>query len=422
MSHSPVAFWRNSDLKKVLIGETISDLGSEIGDLALPLLAATALNASAGQMATLLGAGYVPRIIVGLAASGWIDRMPRRPVLIATNLARFALLCGVALAAWSQLLSVEAMYGVAILLAGLDVMFTSTFAAYLPSLVPRSTLIAANGARAASSAGASVVGPAVAGGLISLVGPAPAIAADAVSFLASVFGLVLVRTKALGADSANGNAHPLQAIVEGWRTLANDRILRALAATAFTANFFYRVIMSVYIIYLTRNLGLSPTAVGIVFGFGGGIGVLIGSSLAAPVARTFGVGRCMVTAHLLFGVLGLPLALTVFLPVYAAPLVFASEFTQLAVNAVYMVNRTSVEQSLSPDAMRGRIQSSRNVAHAVAGVLGIAVGGLLGSRVDVSAAILVGVIGGLTSFAWLLTGPLRDVQRLPGLESATRAE
>src|SRR5947209_10913525 len=69
MSHTPVAFWRNTDLRKVLIGETISDLGSEIGDLALPLLAATALNATANQMATLLGAEYVPRVIVGLAAA-----------------------------------------------------------------------------------------------------------------------------------------------------------------------------------------------------------------------------------------------------------------------------------------------------------------------------------------------------------------
>jgi hypothetical protein len=108
-------------------------------------------------------------------------------------------------------------------------------------------------------------------------------------------------------------------------------------------------------------------------------------------------------------------ALTVHVRPYAAPLVFASEFLQLTVNAVYMVNRTSVEQAVSPDALRGRIQSSRIVAHAVAGVLGLAVGGFLGSSLDASAAILVGVMGGLVSFAWLLPGPLRKLEQLPAV-------
>src|SRR5262249_48058756 len=151
------------------------------------------------------------------------------------------------------------------------------------------------------------------------------------------------------------------------------------------------VIMAVYVLYLTRDLALSPALVGAIFGLGGGVGVLIGSALAAPVARVFGVGRSMIAAHALFGVLGLPLAFTVILPGIAAPLVFASECLQLAVNAIYMINRTSVEQALSPPTLRGRIQVSRTVAHAVAGVLGLVVGGVLGERVSPSAAIVVGV-------------------------------
>jgi hypothetical protein len=63
-------------------------------------------------------------------------------------------------------------------------------------------------------------------------------------------------------------------------------------------------------------------------------------------ARCFGLGWSPIAAHLFFGVLGIPLALTVVLPWLGAPLVFASEFAQLSVNAVYMVNRTSIEQAL----------------------------------------------------------------------------
>ena len=123
----------------------------------------------------------------------------------------------------------------------------------------------------------------------------------------------------------------------------------------------------------------------------------------------------MIVAHLLFGVLGIPLALTVLVRAYAAPLVFATEFLQLAVNAVYMVNRTSVEQAVSPNVLRGRIQSSRNAAHAVAGLLGLAVGGFLGGSFGTTAPILVGVIGGLVSFVWLLPGPLHKLEQLPAV-------
>ena len=110
------------------------------------------------------------------------------------------------------------------------------------------------------------------------------------------------------------------------------------------------MIMSVYVLYLTRDLALSPAAVGAVFGLGGGLGVLLGSATAAFASRTFGLGRTPVGAHLLFGVLGMPLALSTLMPSLGAVLVFVSEFAQLAVNAVYMVNRTSVEQVAAPAA------------------------------------------------------------------------
>jgi MFS family permease len=406
-------FWRNSDLRKILVGELISDFGSQIGDLALPVFATTALDASAGQMAALLSAEYLPRILVGLAAAGWIDRVRRRPVLIATNLVRFALLSVVALAASKQVLSMDLLYVVAMILAGLDVVFTSTFAAYLPTLVPTRMLTAANGARATSSAGASVLGPAIAGALISALGAAAALALDGASFVASVVALARVGATEYQEHDGPRTAPPLKAMLQGWHSLLSEPTLRAFAATAFTANFFYRVIMSIYVLYLLRDLGLSPATVGVIFGFGGGLGVLIGSALAAPVGRAFGVGRSMIAAHLLFGILGVPLALSAVVPGYAAFLVFASEFLQLAVNAVYMVNRTSVEQALSPEALRGRIQSSRNVFHAIAGVLGLAFGGLLATTTTPAVAIMVGVIGGLASFIWLLPSPLRNFHDLP---------
>jgi len=98
-------------------------------------------------------------------------------------------------------------------------------------------------------------------------------------------------------------------------------------------------------------------------------------------------------------------------------LVFASEFLQLTFNAVYMVNRTSVEQALSPPELRGRIQTTRNVFHAIAGILGLTFGGLLGTALSPSAAIVIGVLGGVASFIWLLFNPLRNLHDLSGSSS-----
>jgi predicted MFS family arabinose efflux permease len=409
-SNAPL--WRNPDLLKVLVGEAISDFGSQVGGLALPLLAALTLDATPAQMATLLALEYLPRIVVSLAAGGWIDRIRKRRLLIAANTLRAMLLALLALAAAVGSVRMETLYVVAPIMAGLDALFTASFVAYLPSLVSERSLVSANASRATTSAAADVAGPAAAGALISAFGAAFAIGLDAMSFLASVGGLLAVRAADHPVRMEHHRAHPLHEIVDGWRALLGNPVLRAFAATAFTANFFYRVIMSVYVLYLTRDLALSPATVGAIFGLGGGLGVLLGSATAAFASRTFGLGRTLVGAHLLFGVLGLPLALSTLEPSRGVLLVFVSEFAQLAVNAVYMVNRTSVEQVAVPAAVRGRVQAARTVAHAVAGALGLLVGGIVGERFGPSAAIVLGVVGGLTSFLWLSASPIGALRDL----------
>ena len=405
--------WQDADFLKILAGETISDLGSQVGDLALPLAAALVLNATPGQMAALRAAEYVPRIVVGLAAGVWVDRLRRRPLLIATNIARALLFLGVAATAAVGLLRIELLYVAGVLMAALGVVFGITLQAYLPSLVPARWLVAANSARATSGAATEVIGPGMGGILMQVLGVPAAIALDGVSFLASVAGTTLIRT-AEPAPPPKGERRRLAVeLVEGLHTLIGNPILRAFQATAIMAQFFYSVVMAIYVLYLTRELGLSAATVGLIFGLGGGVGVLIGSAAAASVARLLGLGRTLVLAHLLFGVFGIFLAFTVVWRTHAALLVFASEFAQLGVNAVYMVNRSSVEQAVTAPSLRGRVQASRIAAHAASGTLGILLGGVLGEQFGMNAAILVGVVGGLFSFVWLWRSSIHGLDALP---------
>jgi MFS family permease len=364
-------------------------------------------------MAALGAAEYLPPILVGLVAGAWIDRRPRRPVLIATNLARALLLSLVAIAAATHVLRLEVLYVAGIALGTFEVVFTMAFIAYLPSLVEPAALIVANGARATTSAAADVVGPALAGVLIQVFGTAGAVALDASSFLASVGGLALVREHEELPVPPMRRPRIAHDVVEGWRFLLSEPVLRAFTATAFSANFFYRILMAAYVLYLTRDLALSPALIGVIFGLGGGVGVVLGSASAAAVSLRLGLGRSLVAAHALFGAFGLPLALSVVAPQLGVPLVFASEFAQLSVNAIYMVNRTSVEQAITAPRLRGRVQGGRIVSHAVAGTAGLVVGGVLGEQLGTSVPILIGVLGGLTSFVWLLQSPIPELAQIP---------
>jgi len=413
MSNASPGLWRQSNFVKVLAGETVSDTGSRIGGLALPLAAALTLQATPAQMAALRAAEYLPRVLVGLVAGVWIDRVRRRPVLIVSNLVRAALLVLVAIAAALGLLRVELLLVVGIALAALEMLFSTTLAAYLPTLVPRRLLVQANSARATSDAATEVGGQTAAGVLIQVLGVPLAVGIDGASFLASALGIALVRAPEPTPPPRAERRRLDAELREGMRTLVGQPILRAFLATAVTANFSYSVIMAIYVLYLTQELALSPAAIGIVFGLGGGSGVLLGSAAAARCSQRFGLGRTLVAAHCLFGIFGILLALAVVWPRLAGPLVFSAEFAQLSVNAVYMVNRVSVEQAVTPPRLQGRVQSGHRVAHALSGTLGIVVGGALGEWLGLSAAITIGVCGGLFSFVWLLRSPVRHLSALP---------
>ena len=298
-------------------------------------------------------------------------------------------------------------------MAALGVVFGITLQAYLPSLVCARWLVAANSARATSRAATEVIGQVLAGILIQLLGVAGAVALDGVSFLAPVTGTTLIRTTEPAPPPKGERRRLVVELVEGLHSMTSNPILRAFHATAITAQFFYSVIMAIYVLYLTCELGLSPTGVGLIFGFGGGVGVLVGSAAAAGVARLVGLGRTLVIAHVLFGFFGILLALTAAWRAQAALLVLVSEFAQLSVNAVYMVNRSSVEQAVTPPSLRGRVQASRTVAHAASGRFGILVGGALGEQFGTSAAIVFGVVGGLFSFVWLWRSPIRSLRAFP---------
>src|SRR5689334_5657410 len=136
--------WQHADFTRLWIGQSISLFGDRITRGALPLAAVMALGASAGQLSLLVVAQAAPMLLVGLLAGVWVDRLRRRPLLIATDAARALLLATIPFAALFGALNVWHLLVVAALLATLTIFSEVAGHAFLPSLVPRNMLIEAN--------------------------------------------------------------------------------------------------------------------------------------------------------------------------------------------------------------------------------------------------------------------------------------
>src|SRR5205823_3542795 len=130
-----------------------------------------------------------------------------------------------------------------------------------------------------------------------------------------------------------------------------------LAAASATTTFFGRMFMAVYILYMTRDLGLGAMGVGLVLATGG-IGSLVGSVLATPANRWLGIGPTLIASQLVFGLSGLLVPLALLVPRIALEMIVASEFLQWMAIVVYYIDNVSVRQASTPDRLYGRVNAT----------------------------------------------------------------
>src|SRR5919204_6968169 len=190
----PGGLWRHREFVKLWTGQTISRLGSEISQLAIPLAAALVLHASPAQMGLLGAFEFAPFLLLSLFAGVWVDRVHRRPVLIVADVGRAIFLGSIPVAAILGVLRIEQLYVVGLLTGVLTVFFDVAYQAYLPVLVSREHLVEGNSKLEVSRSVAQIAGPGLAGGLVQAITAPMAILLDAVSFLVSALSLGLIRT------------------------------------------------------------------------------------------------------------------------------------------------------------------------------------------------------------------------------------
>ena len=395
---------RNGDFARFWAAESISVVGSQITAVAMPLLAALSLGASPLSVGVLAAAAGAPHLILGLFAGAWVDRLQRRPIMIATDLGRAVLLATIPLAACLGALRIELLIAVAFLDGALKVFFDIAYLAYVPTLVPRSQLVEANSKLEATASGAQVIGPALGGALVRLLGAPLAMLIDAMTFLASALFLFGIRAQEPTPAPTQGSSL-LREVADGLGVVWRNGVLRALAVASAVTNFGAFLFLAVYVLYLTRTLGLGPGAVGLVFAFGG-VGALLGSLLAGRIRARWGIGATLVSSLALFGVFGLTIPLAVVFPRYALPLILFAEFMQWVVVVIFDINAMSLRQAITPDRLLGRVNGTMRFVVWGIRPVGSLIGGYLGGRLGLPATLAVGGLAMLVSFVPLLFSPI----------------
>jgi MFS family permease len=414
------SLWRHREFLKFWAGSAISDVGSQVTALAVPLIAALTLQATPWQMGLLSAAGSAPILLVGLFAGVWVDRVRRRPLMIATDLGRAALLLIVPLAALAGALRIEILYAVLLLTGALTVLFDVANMSLLPSLVVTpDRIVEGNTKLQSTAAAAQVVGPGVGGVLVSLMTAPFALLVDALSFLLSAAFIARARVPEVTPDTRGAGV--VGEITEGVRVVIDDRVLRALAGASATTILFGRAFMAVYVLYMTRVLGWSAVGVGLVFATGG-VGSFAGSIVAQPLARRFGPGPTMIGAQVAFGLIGMMVPLAVLVPSWALPMIVVSEFGQWMAILVYWVVAISVRQAITPDRVLGRVSATMRFLAGVATTIGALIGGALGGLIGIPLTLVVASFGMLLGFLWLLLSPVRGLVAMPATNRLDRRD
>ena len=400
--------WRDPAYRRLWGSVGVSLLGSEITVIALPLTAVAVLHASAGQVALLAAAGTAPFLLLGLPAGAWVDRWPRRRLMVVCDWLRGALLATVPLAWALGVLTLPHLFAVTFAAGVFGVFFDVAALSVLPALVPRDRLASANGGLEASRAVSQTSGPAVGGVLVQVATAPLALLADAVSFVVSA---VLLRgLPPLVTPGSAGPRPPLaRQIREGLQFCLRSPLIRPVMLGGAWLNFWGHALMAVFIPYAVRALHLSPAVIGLVLA-ASNLGYLLGSVLASRLNARIGVGPAIVVGVVLHGgLLGVALAPA------GAPLPWlVVGFTVQALGvALWNVNAVSLRQASTPEPLLARMNATSRFLLWGAMPLGAAFGGLLVTLGGLHTAVLVAAIGVPLVALPLLRSALIGVRTMP---------
>jgi MFS family permease len=375
------------DFWKFWSGQTISNMGSSITMFALPLLVYR-LTGSALSLALTTTFGFLPYLLFGLILGAWVDRIDRRRLMIAVDVAQALVIASIPLLYGLGLLQLWWVYVVVFGGGTLSIAFQAAEFAAIPSMVPQSDLVTANGRIQASYSAATIVGPLLAGLLLSLIPLEDLLYLDAASFAISAALLARIR-RSFNAEAAPRSAGIRADIVEGLRYVWGHPVLRNISLMMALVNLLGSTVMAQLVLFVIRRYAVDEAAVGLFYS-AGGAGVVVLSLAAGTMSQRFGFSKVALGALMLSGVALVALSIT---PLYWLGLLLWA--IQSGLGILFNINTSSLRQAIVPSHMLGRVISVAMVFGLSAIPIGAILGGLIIERTG-NVALVYGVIGVLT--------------------------
>jgi MFS family permease len=406
--------WHHLDFRRLWIGETVSQFGTMVSQLALPLVAILVVHASTFEVGLLTAFETAAFLVVGLPAGAWVDRMRFRVVLIVNDLTRVAALGSIPLAYAFDVLTIGQLFAVALVTGVSTVFFDVAYQSYLPELIGRDDLVDGNAKLQASESVSQVAGPTVGGVLIQALTAPYAVLVDAASFLWSAVWVSSISVRPPKKER-RPDRHLGREIGEGLRFVLGNRMLRAIAMCTGSSNLFSSVMLAVYYVLLARELHLSAAAIGLINSVAA-IGGLVGALLASRIARRLGQGPTIWLSTLVGGP-------TLFVVPFVhrdwtLALLALGQLVWWSSAVVYNITQVSFRQSICPQDLLGRMNATMRFLVWGTMPLGGLIGGALGAWLGVRDTLVIAAIGG--SLVWLppFLSPLRRVRELPSAPAA----
>jgi MFS family permease len=368
-SRSFLLYWR---------ANAVSSFGTYITLLALQTLVVLTLDGSATEVGWLNSARWLPYLVVGVVVGAVVDRHPRRPILVITDLVQAVLLAAIPLLWWVDRLSFPALLVVVLAYGTASVINGAAETSLLPRLVPRQHLQRAHARGDGADAAAMSAGPALGGLLVSALGAPLAVLVDAATYLYSA--LTLSRVHVIEPDSRRGATirELVREIRDGVRWAYRGSGLAKLAVSThgwFVGNAVIGVVLAPYAL---NELGLTPLQFGLI-GAIGGLGALFGAVVTTWVGLRLGTGRTIIACHMVTtGAALVMFAAGASLPSWASAGVLAVGQGLYGL-AMGMSNshETSLRQLLTPDELQARTNTTLRSLNRAVMVVAAPIAGIL---------------------------------------------
>ncbi|MFF9900095.1 MFS transporter [Streptomyces longispororuber] len=402
---------RHRDFRLLWCGETAGKFGASVTGVAMPLVAVSTLHASTFEVGLLSAAAWAPWLIIGLPVGAWVDRLRRRPIMLAAAAVSLVLFAGVPVAAWASRLSIGLLLAVALLTGTAAVFFQTAYTAYLPTILEPGDQPEGNAKLHGSASAAQIAGLGSGGLIAQVAGAVNGMFANAATFLVSLLCLAGIRHREPRVTRTEHRHTSLASEVrEGLRLIAYDPWFRTFTLFGAASNLALMGYQSIHVVFLVRSVGLTPGTVGVLIAATSAGGVA-GAFAARRVAHRIGTARATLLFELGLPTLGLLIPLTVG---GAGILLFvAGGFSVSAGVVAGNIIKASFQQRYCPPDLLGRLTASTAFLSYGAIPIGALLGGVLGTALGLRTAMAITTAGIPLAALILFFSPIRRSRDLP---------